>query len=92
VLLGMANGMALGSMTIYTYDIVPHHSRAQLQAMRRTVGEIGSFTGPLLGGIIVNFFSAGISFLFFAPLHLLSAFLLIVVAKESLPKLRTKQD
>jgi MFS family permease len=92
VLLGMANGMALGSMTIYTYDIVPHHSRAQLQAMRRTVGEIGSFTGPLLGGFIANTFSAGISFLFFAPLHLLSAFLLIVVAKESLPRLRNKQD
>lgn len=92
VLLGIANGMALGSMTIYTYDIVPHHSRAQLQAMRRTVGEIGSFTGPLLGGVIANAFSAGISFLFFAPLHLLSGFLLIAVAKESLPRLRRKQD
>jgi MFS family permease len=91
VLLGIANGMALGSMTIYTYDIVPHHSRAQLQAMRRTVGEIGSFTGPLLGGFIANAFSAAITFLFFAPLHLLSAFLLIVVAKESLPRLRSKQ-
>jgi MFS family permease len=92
VLLGIANGMALGSMTIYTYDIVPHHSRAQLQSMRRSVGEIGSFTGPLLGGFIANAFSAGISFLFFAPLHLLSAFLLIFVAKESLPRLRSKQD
>jgi len=90
VLLGMANGMALGSMTIYTYDIVPHHSRAQFQAMRRTIGEIGSFTGPLLGGVIANTFSAGFSFLLFAPLHLLSAFLLIVVARESLPKLRGK--
>ena len=92
VMLGIANGMALGSMTIYTYDIVPHHSRAQFQAMRRTVGEIGSFTGPLLGGVIANAFSAGIAFLFFAPLHLLSAFLLIVVAKESLPRLKRKQD
>ena len=85
VILGIANGMALGSMTTYTYDIVPRRTRAQLQAMRRTIGEIGSFTGPLLGGIITNVFSAGLSFLFFAPLHLIAAFLLIGFAKESLP-------
>jgi len=85
VFLGIANGMALGSMTTYTYDIVPQSTRAQFQAMRRTLGEIGAFTGPLLGGIIANFFSAGLSFLFFAPLHILATVLLIVVAKESLP-------
>lgn len=84
VMLGIANGMALGSMTTYTYDIVPHATRAQFQAMRRTIGEVGSFTGPLIGGIIANAFGTGISFLFFSPLHLVSAFLLIVVAKESL--------
>jgi MFS family permease len=90
VMLGIANGMALGSMTTYTYDIVPVHSRAQLQAMRRTIGEMGAFTGPILGGYIANAFSAGISFLFFAPLHLLAAFLLIAAAKESLPRRRNK--
>lgn len=90
VMLGIANGMALGSMTTYTYDIVPYHARAQLQAMRRTIGEIGAFAGPLLGGIIANLYGAAISFLFFAPLHLLAAFLLIFVAKESLPRRREK--
>lgn len=88
VMLGIANGMALGSMTTYTYDIVPNHSRAQLQAMRRTIGEMGAFTGPILGGVIANAFNAGISFLFFAPLHLLAAFLLIATAKESLNRQR----
>ncbi|MBI4633315.1 MAG: MFS transporter [Deltaproteobacteria bacterium] len=91
VMQGIANGMALGSMTIYTYDIVPHQSRAQLQAMRRTIGELGSFTGPMLGGVIANAFGAGITFLFFAPLHLLSAFLLSVVGKESLPRRRQSE-
>ena len=86
VMLGIANGMALGSMRTYTYDIVPKHARAQFQGMRRTIGDLGSFTGPLLGGVIANTFSAGISFLFFAPLHLLAAFLLIAAAKESLPR------
>jgi MFS family permease len=86
VLQGIANGMALGSMTIYTYDIVPHHARAQFQSMRRMIGELGSFTGPMLGGVIANAFGAGITFLFFAPLHLLAAFLLTAVGRESLPR------
>ncbi|MEW6673004.1 MAG: MFS transporter [Thermodesulfobacteriota bacterium] len=88
VMLGIANGMALGSMTTYTYDIVPYRTRAQLQAMRRTVGETGAFVGPLLGGVIANVYGASVSFLFFAPLHLLAAFLLVFVAKESLPRRR----
>ncbi len=83
---GIANGMALGSLTTYTYDIVPHSTRAQHQAMRRTIGELGSFTGPLLGGVIANAFSAGLSFMFFAPLHLLAAVLITFTAKESLPR------
>lgn len=90
VMLGIANGMALGSLTTYTYDIVPYRTRAQLQAMRRTIGEIGAFTGPLLGGVIANAYGAAVSFLFFAPLHLLAAVLLIFAAKESLPRLREK--
>jgi len=90
VMLGVANGMALGSMTTYTYDIVPYRTRAQLQAMRRTIGEVGAFTGPLLGGVIANAYGAAISFLFFAPLHLLAAFLLVFVAKESLPRRRAE--
>ncbi len=92
VVLGIANGMALGSMTIFTYDITPYHSRAQFQAMRRTIGELGSFTGPLLGGVIANSFGAGITFLFFAPLHLLSAFLLTFAARESLPSLMARKN
>jgi MFS family permease len=88
---GIANGMALGSMTTYTYDIVPHHSRAQYQSLRRMSGEFGALTGPMLGGIFANAFGAGITFLFFAPVHLLSAFLLTAVAKESLPQ-RQRQE
>ncbi len=89
---GMITGMALGSMTTYTYDIVPHRLRAQLQVMRRTIGEMGAFTGPFVGGIIANAVGAGMSFLFFAPLQFLSAFLLIMVAKESLPAQRCKES
>ena len=81
----------LGSIT-YIYDIIPYRTRAQLQAMRRTTGESGAFVGPLLGGFIANVYGAAISFLVFAPLHLLAAFLLVFVAKESLPRRKGKGE
>lgn len=84
VLLGLANGLAMGAMTIYTYDFVPRHARAQLQAMRRTAGELGAVMAPPAAGVAATMFSAGTSFWFFAPMHALSAVLLIVVARESL--------
>jgi len=87
---GIISGMALGSMTTYTYDIVPYHVRAQLQVMRRTCGEIGALGGPSLGGFITNHYGAGLSFGFFAPLHLLAALLIAFVARESLPRERSK--
>ncbi len=85
---GIANGMALGSMTTYTYDIVPHKSRASFQSMRRMSGELGSLTGPMLGGVIANAIGAGMTFLFYAPVHIVSAAMLIFVARESLPRRR----
>lgn len=86
VTIGIANGLALGAMTIYTYDIVPDHARGQLQAMRRSFGEFGAVLSPPLGGIIAAVYSPSATFWVFAPLHWLSAFLLFFVAKESLNK------
>jgi len=86
VMIGIANGLALGAMTIYTYDIVPDHARGQLQAMRRSFGEFGAVLSPPLGGIIAAAYSPSATFWVFAPLHWLSAFLLFFVAKESLNK------
>lgn len=84
VLVGLANGLAMGAMTIYTYDFVPRHARAQLQAMRRTAGELGAVTAPPIAGVAATLFSAGTSFWIFAPLHALSAVLLVSFARESL--------
>jgi MFS family permease len=89
VLTGISHGMALGSLTTYAYDIIPEGARGRLQAMRRSIGELGGVSGPLFGGIVANTYHAGISFLFFAPLQLLSAFLLVKVAKETLPSKRS---
>jgi MFS family permease len=88
--LGVASGLAMGSMTTSTYDIVPEGARGRYQAIRRGTGEIGSLTGPLVGGVIANAYSPGKAFIFFAPLHLASALLLAFVARETLSKRRPR--
>ena len=80
----MAAGLAIGSMTAFTYDIVAPDARGMVQAFRRSIGEIGSFTGPLVGGLVASAILRRVAFLVFAPLHLLSAMLVLLVARESL--------
>lgn len=84
VVVGLANGLALGAMTIYTYDIAPTHARGQLQALRRAVGELGALTSPPLAALAASAYSPGAAFWFFAPLHAISAFLIFGVGRESL--------
>ncbi len=88
VVLGLATGMATGAMTTFTYDIIPEEGRGRFQALRRSIGELGSFTGPLVGGLIAGATHPGVAFLAFAPLHLISALLLLLVARESLARWR----
>jgi MFS family permease len=84
--IGIANGLAMGAMTIYTFDIVPEEFKGQLQALRRSLGELGAVMSPPVVGILAVTFSPSAPFWFFAPLHAISALLLIFVAKESLRK------
>jgi MFS family permease len=83
VLVGIASGFALGAMTVYTYDIVPGHARGRMQALRRTLGEVGGLGGPAVAGAVATFTGPGLTFLVFAPLHLVSALLLAFVAVET---------
>ena len=84
--LGVANGLSLGSLATSTYDVVPANARGRLQAARRTIAEIGGVTAPLLGGLLADRFNPGVPFLAHAPLLVLSAILLAVVARETLEK------
>ena len=84
--LGVANGMSLGSVATSTFDVVPASARGRLQAARRTLAEIGGVGAPLLGGILADRFNPGVPFLAYAPLLILSAILLAVVARETLQK------
>jgi MFS family permease len=85
-LVGIASGFGLGSMTTYTYDITPVRGRGAFQGVRRMAGDLGGLVGPSAGGLVASLLSVSAAFLAFGPLHLLSAVLLVVVARESLPK------
>lgn len=81
---GVAQGLSLGSLATSTYDVVPAHARGRLQALRRTIAELGSGVAPLIGGYLANAYNPGVPFWVYAPLLLLSATLLAVVGKETL--------
>jgi MFS family permease len=83
---GISQGLALGSVATSTYDIVPAHVRARLQAARRTVAELGSGLAPLFGGYLANAYGPGVPFLVYAPLLVFSAALLAIVGKETLER------
>ena len=84
--LGVANGLSLGSLATSTYDVVPPSARGRLQAARRTIAEIGGVAAPLVGGFLADSFNPGVPFLAYAPLLILSAVLLAVFGRETLPK------
>jgi MFS family permease len=83
---GITQGLSLGSLATSTYDVVPAHVRGRLQALRRTIAELGSSVAPMIGGYLANTFNPGVPFLVYAPLLLLSATLLAVVGKETLER------
>ncbi|HZT06366.1 MAG TPA: MFS transporter [Chloroflexota bacterium] len=84
VLCGVSSGLALGSMATYTYDVIPEHARARLQALRRLFGDIGSVLGPAAAGTIADAVSPSAAFWVFVPLQLVSGLLITFVARESL--------
>jgi DHA1 family bicyclomycin/chloramphenicol resistance-like MFS transporter len=83
---GFAQGLSLGSLATSTYDVVPAHARGRLQALRRTIAELGSGVAPLIGGYLANQFNPGVPFLVYAPLLLFSASWLAIVGKETLKR------
>jgi len=85
-LMGVASGFALGSMTVYTYDIVPASARGRLQSLRRVIGQTAGTFGPILGGIVATTSSPRMVFWVFAPVLVTSAVLIGLFARESAGK------
>lgn len=88
VLNGVAGAFGQGSMTTYSYDIVPADARGQMQGLRRTFGQVGMLLGPMGGGALADRFNPGLVFWFALPIQVLSTLLLVFVARESLPSKR----
>jgi MFS family permease len=85
-LMGVANGLSLGSIATSTYDVVPASARGRLQAVRRTIAETGAVAAPLLGGFLADSYNPGVPFLIYFPLLVLSAVLLAVIGRETLKR------
>ena len=88
VFMGFASGMAMGSMTTFTFDIVPVHLRGQLQAIRRSFGEMGAITGPLIAGAVASVSMPSVTFWVFVPLLMGAGLALVFFAREGLPSKR----
>ena len=86
--LGVARGLSLGSVATSTYDVIPESGRGRLQALRRTLSEVGGVPGPVMGGLLANAYYPGAPFLVVGPILILTALLLALVAKETLVKRR----
>jgi MFS family permease len=84
--LGVANGLSLGSLATSTFDVIPVNARGRLQALRRTIAELGGVGAPLAGGVLADSFNPGVPFLVYAPLIILSAILLAFNARETLQR------
>jgi MFS family permease len=85
-LTGLSNGLSLGSMATSTYDVVPANVRGRLQAARRLIAEVGGICTPLLAGYLADSFNPGVPLLVYAPILVLAAALLAIVARETLDR------
>jgi MFS family permease len=66
--------------------VIPVNARGRLQALRRTIAELGGVGAPLVGGVLADAFNPGVPFLVYAPLIILSAVLLAFIGRETLAK------
>lgn len=67
--------------------VVAPDARGSVRAFRRSVGEVGAFSGPIVGGLVAGMSHAGVAFAAFAPLHIVSALLVTFVARETLNRM-----
>jgi len=86
VVMGVANGLSLGSLAASTYDVVPAAVRGRLQALRRTIADLGAIGGPAVGGLLTELYGPAVPFVVFAPVLLFAGAALAFGAKETLVK------
>ncbi|MDA0799629.1 MAG: MFS transporter [Chloroflexi bacterium] len=86
IMMGVANGLSLGSLATSTYDVIPAAARGRLQALRRAIADVGGIGAPALGGLLTNLYGPTVPFVVYAPILLLAGLALVFGAKETLVK------
>jgi MFS family permease len=84
--MGVANGLSLGSLATSTYDVVPPEVRGRLQAVRRTIADTAAIGAPAIGGLLANAYGPAVPFVVYAPFILLAGLLLMLFGKETISK------
>ncbi|HXF81128.1 MAG TPA: MFS transporter [bacterium] len=84
--MGIATGLSLGSLSTFSYDVIPERARGRLQALRRIFGELGTLGGPLAGGVIADRSRPAAAFIVYVPLLALAAILLAFGTRETLAR------
>lgn len=88
----VATGLALGTMATYTYDVIPTHARGRLQTLRRTIGELGGVSGPVMGGAVTDLVNPGTAFWAFVPLQVVAGALIAFYARETIRRGRPVEE
>lgn len=82
--LGVANGLSLGSMSTFSYDVIPAQARGRLQALRRVIGDLGGVLGPVTAGVLADRYGPRMAFPAYVPLLGLTALLVAFGTRETL--------
>lgn len=89
-------GLGAGALTTIPYtiigDLYPYEMRAKVQGWMSSVWGIAGISGPLLGGLLVDYVSWRAIFYMNFPFGVLSIYLLSVALKESLDKKKRHID
>ncbi len=91
VISATGQGLSNGSKATYSYDVIPESARGRLQALRRTVGEVGGISGPLVSGFIADRSAPSTAFWVFAPFQVVSTLLLLFLCKETVGRWRDRK-
>ena len=71
LVLGLGNGLSTGIVMIIGMDIAPTDKRGEFLGVWRLLGDVGTVTGPLLAGVLVNIATLGVASVVVAVLGLL---------------------
>ena len=83
LVLAFANGLSTGIVMIIGMDMAPPDQRAQFLGVWRLLGDLGTVTGPLLAGVLVNIATLGAASFVVAAIGLVGAGTFAFVVPET---------